>query len=200
MCSSDLRQRDVKRIVNDPGMPMNDGTALLPATQPNPLGLQLDANRMADEAVRGRMEMMELELQLAVDATNVEVARNATLPLFTVDYSYQMFGKGSGFGETFGNLTDNDQYTVAARAEIPIDNAARLSQLRRAVLQRVQRLATKDQRALTIRQEVLNAVDNLDTAWQRILAARLESILAARTYEAEKRQFDVGLQIGRAHV
>ena len=188
------RQRDLKRIMNDPQMPMNDGTALLPATQPNPLGLQLDANRMADDAVRNRMEMLELELQLAVDATNVEVARNGTLPLFTVDYTYQMFGKGSGFSGTFGNITDSNQYALNARAEIPIDNEARLSQLRRAVLQRVQRLASKDLRALAIRQEVLNAVDALDTAWQRILAARLESILAARTYEAEKRQFDVGLR------
>jgi len=188
------RQRDLKRILNDPDMPMQDGTLVIPATQPNPLGLQLDANVMADGAVRNRMEMLELELQLAVDASNVEVARNASLPLFTVDYTYEMFGRGSGFSETFGNLTDADQYRVAARAEIPIDNEARLSQLRRAVLSRVQRLATKDARALAIRQEVFNAVDNLDTAWQRILAARLESILAARTYEAEVRQFEVGLR------
>ena len=188
------RQRDLKRIVNDPDMPMQDGTLVVPATQPNPLGLQLDANLMADGAVRNRMEMLELELQLAVDASNVEVARNASLPLFTVDYTYEMFGRGSGFSETFSNLNDSDQYRVAARAEIPIDNEARLSQLRRAVLSRVQRLATKDARALAIRQEVFNAVDNLDTAWQRILAARLESILAARTYEAEVRQFDVGLR------
>jgi hypothetical protein len=55
-------------------------------------------------------------------------------------------------------------------------------------------MATKDARALAIRQEVLNAVDAIDTTWQRILAARLESILAGRTYEAEKRQFDVGLR------
>ena len=188
------RQRDLKRIVNDPDMPMQDGTLVVPATQPNPLGLQLDANLMADGAVRNRMEMLELELQLAVDASNVEVARNASLPLFTVDYTYEMFGRGSGFSETFSNLNDSDQYRVAARAEIPIDNEARLSQLRRAVLSRVQRLATKDARALAIRQEVFNAVDNLDTAWQRILAARLESILAARTYEAEVRRFDVGLR------
>lgn len=188
------RQRDLKRIMNDPDMPMSDGCALIPATQPNPMGLQLDANVLADGAVRNRMEMLELELQLAVDATNVEVARNGTLPLFVVDYTYQMLGAGSGFADSFGNIGDADQYQVAARAEIPIGNEARMSQLRRAVLQRVQRMASKDARALAIRQEVLNAVDAIDTSWQRILAARLESILAGRTFEAEKRQFDVGLR------
>jgi outer membrane protein TolC len=188
------RQRDLKRIMNDPDMPMSDGCALIPATQPNPMGLQLDANVLADGAVRNRMEMLELELQLAVDATNVEVARNGTLPLFVVDYTYQMLGSGSGIADSFGNIGDADQYQVAARAEIPIGNEARMSQLRRAVLQRVQRMASKDARALAIRQEVLNAVDAIDTSWQRILAARLESILAGLTYEAEKRQFDVGLR------
>jgi hypothetical protein len=63
-----------------------------------------------------------------------------------------------------------------------------------AILTRLQRLATRDQRRLSIRQEVLNAMDNLENAWRRILAARLETALAGRTYEAEKRQFDVGLR------
>jgi outer membrane protein TolC len=189
-----LRQRDLKRILNDPTMPINDGTGIVPATQPNPVGLQLDANVMSAQAVRNRMEMLELELQLALDVTDIQVARNATLPLFTVDYEYQLQGQGTSFGNAWGNLGNDDQYTLAVRAEIPLGNEVALNRLRRAVLQRVQRLATRDTRALSIRQEVLNAVDALDTAWQRILAARLESVLAARTYEAEKRQFEVGLR------
>jgi outer membrane protein TolC len=92
------------------------------------------------------------------------------------------------------NIGDTDQYRVQARAEIPISNEVRLSQVRRAVLQRVQRLATKDARSQAIRQEVLNAVDALDTSWQRILAARLATVFAARAYEAERRQFEVGLR------
>jgi outer membrane protein TolC len=188
------RQRDLKRLINDPSMPMSDGTAIVPATQPNPVGLQLDAHGLADAAIRDRMEMLELELQLAVDATNVELTRNAALPLFTFDYTYQMQGQGNGFSDAFSNIGNDDQFQVGARAEIPISNEVRLSQARRAVLQRVQRLASRDARALAIRQEVLNAVDNLDTAWQRILAARLATVFAARAYEAERRQFEVGLR------
>lgn len=188
------RQRDLKRILNDPTMPLNDGTAIVPATQPNPLGLTLDANVMTEQAVRNRMEMLELELQLALDATDIQVARNAALPLVTVDYQYQLIGQGTSFSGAWSDLGNDDQYVVALRAEIPIGNEAALNRVRRAVLQRVQRLATRDARAQSIRQEVLNAVENLETAWQRILAARLETVLAARTYEAEKRQFEVGLR------
>jgi outer membrane protein TolC len=45
-----------------------------------------------------------------------------------------------------------------------------------------------------IHAEVLDALDRLQTAWQRILAARLETVLAARTFQAEQRQFDVGVR------
>ena len=50
------------------------------------------------------------------------------------------------------------------------------------------------QRELAIRQEVYDAVDQLKQDWQRILAARQDVILAGQTYEAEKRQFEVGLR------
>ncbi|MHC4127550.1 MAG: TolC family protein [Planctomycetota bacterium] len=39
-----------------------------------------------------------------------------------------------------------------------------------------------------------NAVDLLNQEWQRILAARQAAILAGRTYEAERRQFEVGIR------
>ena len=63
-----------------------------------------------------------------------------------------------------------------------------------SVLRRLQRLATKEQRELSIRQEVYDALDQLQQNWQRILAARQEVILAGRTYDAERRQFDVGIR------
>ncbi|MBT8486322.1 MAG: TolC family protein, partial [Phycisphaerae bacterium] len=66
------------------------------------------------------------------------------------------------------------------------------ARVHRAILQRLQRLATRDLREQAIRQEVFDAVDELSQNWQRIIAARQEAILAGRTYEAEQRQFDVG--------
>jgi outer membrane protein len=66
--------------------------------------------------------------------------------------------------------------------------------LKQTILQRVQRLATRDQRVQSIRLEVFDVVDSINESWQRILAARLETVLAGRTFEAEKRQFELGLR------
>jgi len=189
-----LRIRDLKRIMNDPALPIDSPTAVTPGTQPNPLGLKLDGETLSSRAVADRMEMLELELQLAADATTIDVRRNQALPLFVVDYQYQMLGRNTSFGSSFSDIGDEDQYVLRARAEIPIGNEAARSRISQAVLQRLQRLATRDQRALVIRQEVLNALDNLENAWRRILAARLEVVLAARTAQAEARQFEVGLR------
>lgn len=189
-----LRIRDLKRIMNDPDLPIDSATALAPGTQPNPLGLTLDGEALTARAVADRMEMLELELQLAVDSTTIDVRRNQALPLFVVDYQYQILGRGDSFNGSFSDIGDDDQYVLTARAEIPVGNEAARSRIAQAVLTRLQRLATRDLRAMAIRQEVLNALDNLENAWRRILAARLEVVLAARTLAGEQRQFDVGLR------
>jgi outer membrane protein TolC len=77
---------------------------------------------------------------------------------------------------------------------IPLGNEAAKSRLMQAVYQRRQRLVSKENRRTLIEKEVLAAIDQLETQWQGILASRQNSILAGRLYEAEKRQFEVGLR------
>lgn len=189
-----LRQRDLKRIMNDPDLPLDSVTYLAPTTSPSPVGLKFDPETLSTKAIDNRMEMLELELQLSIDATNLDLARNQALPLFTLGYTYQYYGYGTDPSNAWTSLGDADQYQFTAGATIPLGNEAAKNRVQSAILTRLQRLATKDLRRLAIRQEVFNAMDNLENAWRRILAARLQTALAGRTYEAEKRQFDVGLR------
>lgn len=188
------RQRELKRLLNMPEIPIESPTGLVPGTPPTPLDLVLDPQILADRAVANRMEMLELELQLAIDASTISFRKNQSLPLFAFDYSYSFQGVAGGAGSAYGNLFDSDFYQVGLNLEIPIGNEAAEARLRNAVLTRVQRLASRDARRLAIRSEVLDALDQLRQSWQRILAARLEVVLAARTLEGEQRQFEVGLR------
>lgn len=192
----DLRrqQRVVKRIMNAPDLPLAESVGLKPATDPNPLRIELDATALAEEAVENRMEMLELELQIAIDAMNVDLRRNEALPLFAFDYRYSIQGDDAGFGSAYSALGDSDSHRIGVNGEIPIGNEIRESRLSAAILQRVQRLATRSARSLAIRSEVYDSVDRLRQSWQSILAARLETVLAARTVAGEQRQFDVGLR------
>lgn len=189
-------QRDLKRIMNRPDLPFTGPTAIEISTQPAPVSFDLDAEQLADFAVGNRMEMLEEELRIAIAASTVDFTRNQKLPLVTLDYVYRVNGLGSSYGNAFDQLPKHsfEDWAVGLGAQVPIGNEAAEANYHQAVLQRLQRLASKSAREASIRQEVYDALETLTEDWQRILAARQSSILAARTYEAEQRQFDVGMR------
>jgi outer membrane protein len=190
------RERDLRRIMRRPDLPLDSPVALIAVTQPNPVGVDLQPHFLADRAVANRMEMLEMELQLAINASAIDFAKNQALPLFAVEYNYSLlrFGRTAGQSIGFTSGRNAPQWSLAFTAEIPIGNGAARAELHRAVLERVQRLATREQRALAIRQEVYDAVDQFNQDWQRILAARNEAVLAGRTYRSEHRQFELGVR------
>ncbi len=189
-----IRQRALKRLMNREDLPVGADTPVKPATEANPVGLKLNGEVLATQAVAHRMEMVELELQLAIDQSEIGYRRNAALPLFVLDYGYNIQGLGSEVNEAYSGLGDADSFAIGVRAEIPMGNEAATNRVNAAILQRVQRLGTREARRQSIHTEVFDALDGLAQSWQRILAARLETILAARTLAGEERQFDVGLR------
>ena len=190
------RQRELKRLLNAPDLRMDAPIAVVPSTDPRPLRYSVDATELAAAAVEKRMEMLETELAIARDVAEVNVARNATLPLVALDYTYSVNGLGPNFDDSFEMLKESDfaDHRFGLRVQVPVGNQAAMSRLRRALLRRLQTLATRDQRDLQIRQEVFNAVDQLEATWQRILATRQRVVLAARVVELEQRQFNLGLR------
>lgn len=189
-----LRQRDLKRYMNDPRLPVESPTSIAPMTDADPVSLRFNDQKLIDDAMAGRMELLELELQLLVDAEQVDLARNAALPNFVVAYQYQYLGDSTSVGSAYAALGDGDGYNLTLTANVQLGNEAAKSRISRAILTRLQRLGTREARRQSITQEVLNAADTVENTWRRILAARLESVLAGRTLEGERRQFAVGLR------
>ena len=189
-----LRQRELKRIINVPGLDLGGPQLIEPSTLPAPVPFELDAAALAGAGVQNRMEMLELELRLAQDISSIDFARNQALPLFLLDYSYTVNGLGRSWNQSFRQVRDNnfEDWSVGARLEIPLGNEAAESRLDRAILQRLQRLSTRDAREQAIRLEVFAAIDLLNAAWQRILAARQAALLASRTLRGEQNQFEAG--------
>jgi outer membrane protein len=188
------QQRELKRVMNMPGLTIETPTMLSLATEPDLVLYQFDRITLTQQAVDTRMEMLELELRLAADAANIDLAQNRALPLITMDYTYNVNGLGSVRGKAFEGVAEwqHTDWSVGLSAEIPLGNEAARSAVRRAILTRIQRLSTRDAREQSIRQEVLNAIDTSEAAWQRVIAARQSVILNTRALQAEQRQFDVG--------
>jgi len=189
-------ERDLKRILQKPGLPLGSRTTLLPGTQPAVVPYRLDVGRLVELAKANRMELLALELQLAQDASTIDFEQNAALPLVSVGYTYNINGLGPTRDDAFDLLFEKrfEDHSLGVQVEVPLGNAAARSRLRRAILQRRQRLASRRQREVLVEQEVRDAVDQVQANWQRILASRQRVTLAERVLAAEQRQFDQGLR------
>jgi len=189
------RERELKHLLNKPGLEMQTPTVLIPTTEPDPVHYELDKQSLVAKAIDNRMEMLELELQIAADVSTIDYLKNQSLPLVTLGYTYNISGLGATRSNSFDMLTDKrfEDHRLGLQLLLPLGNEAAKNRLLQAVYERRQRLATRGNRQAAIELEVLNAVDQLEANWQRILASRQNAILAGRLFKAEKRQFELGL-------
>jgi len=190
------QQRELKQILNASGLGMQTPTVIVPATEPDPVHYELAARRVLAIAIENRMEMLESELELAKDISTLDFQRNQALPLVTLDYAYNINGLGATQGDSYDVLHDRnfEDHRLGLKLLVPLGNRAARSRLLQAFYQRRQRLASRENRQKVIELEVLDAIDQLEANWQRILASRQNTILAGRVFEAEKRQFELGLR------
>lgn len=190
------RERDLKLIMNRDDMPPDSPTTIVTATEPSPLGLDLDEDAMAAAAIANRMETVALELSLAIDQSDIELAHNATLPSVTFDYSFAARSRSGTIGSAIEDLADNSfaDQSIGLSTTIPIGNEAAYARLYRARLEQIRNRLTRDQLRLMIRQEVQEAVNELRQNWRRILAAVQGVEAAYRDYRVEQSQFQLGFR------
>ena len=189
-----LAQRELKLRMNMPGLDVGSSQHVITMSDPVPLYYELDGESLAKEAMDARMELLELELQIASDEATEAVRRNEALPLVTADFLYRINGLGPEFDEAVEVALENEfeDWQIGLNAEIPIGNTQRRAAVQQAVLTRLQRLASREARRQSVRQQVLDAVDNIDSGWQQILAARQAVALNERTLRAEESLFENG--------
>ncbi len=190
------RQRELKQMLNKPDLSVESITTIIPATQPDPVNYQFDGDRLTASAVDNRMEMLEIELDIAKDISTIDFLKNQSLPVATADYRYNINGLGPSSKDSLDVLWDKrfEDHQFGIGVEIPLGNEFAKSNLMAARLRKIQRLSTKENRKTTIELEVLNAIDGVEAAWQKILASRQSSVLQGRLYEAEQRQLWIGLR------
>jgi outer membrane protein TolC len=190
------REREFKRLINRPDLPVEGPTAIVPTTLPDTSHHDLDKAKLIAAALEHRMELLDVELRLAQDASTVDLQRNRALPFLAVDYTYGVSGLGGTAGDALDMAFDrsSESHTLGLSLIVPLGNAAANARLRQALYQKWQTLATREQRAQQVRQEVAGALDALESDWRRIAAAQQRVTMAQRNLDAEVRQFQVGLR------
>jgi outer membrane protein len=196
--NNDLRQaiRELKVLMHDPSLSLDDTVGVEPSTKPLLVHYQFDPQTIVQAALKNRMELLEMELQLAADALNIRLAKNQALPQLDVDLSIIWNGfSPTGYGNATDRLlrgSDDTGWNVGLVTSVPLGNKVASAQLRGAVLKRLQDIATKNQRKTTIVKEAYDAIDALNTAWLDLVAARYRVQAAKNSFIAEKKLFSLG--------
>lgn len=199
---SDLRQavRELKVLMNDPEVSLDDGMGIEPTTSPSLEHFEFDTVALVRAAMNNRMELLESELQLAADSLGIRMAENQALPQLDIilantwnGFSPTSYGNA---GERLLRNSDPSGWSVGLTAAIPIGNRAAKARLRSAVLQRLRNIADRRQREMTIIKDVLGAVDALETAWLQVLAARYRVVASQSNLVAQKKLFSLGNRTG----
>lgn len=190
------RQRELKLALQQKDLQPAGPTVILPATEPNPVHYTFLPQTLVSQAIENRMEMLEQELQIAKSISTIDYLRNQALPLVTLDYTYNINGLGPARSAAWDMLGRNNfaDHRLGLQLLVPLGNEAAESRLRQAFFQRQQALASKENRQAMIEVEVLNALDQCEANWQRILASRQSALLEEQLYQAEIRQFEIGLR------
>jgi len=190
------RQLDLQRIMNRQDMPLNANITIDPNTEPNPLKLDVDQEKLVEVALSNRMDTIRLELQLAIEELDLELTRNAILPELSLRYSYDAQTEAGDIGHALGAFGDktSDTHFFGLSARIPLGNRAAKARLERARLQQLQSQADYARLRQSIRQDVYDAVQELNNSWRNILAAEKDVEAAYLAYKVEQSQFQAGKQ------
>lgn len=194
---NDVRQKEraLKRMINKKGLGMETKTIIIPSSPPDPVRYDIDRKSMVEHALENRMEMLQLEVQLAMDSMTIDYRKNQILPDFSFTYKYGISGLGTNRGDSYDTLFqgDSNDQTFFLNMNIPIGSKRAKSQLVQSTYDRAKRLISKENQKAQIKSDVLNQIDNLEASWQSILASRQNTILSDEQYKAEKRQYELGL-------
>jgi len=190
------RQRLLKQVINMPGADVDSKVVLTIESAPTLVPYAIADDAMVGLALVNRAELLEIELRIAQTLSTIDFSRNQALPLCTLDYTFRVNGMGdnpANASNSIGNF-DSSGWILGLNVEVPLGNAAAEARVHRAILDRLQRLATRSDREQSIKKEVLSALDNLRTSWEQIQAARQTTRAEERNFVGEQQQFRLGVR------
>ncbi|MBN2842635.1 MAG: TolC family protein, partial [Sedimentisphaerales bacterium] len=189
-------RRALKEILNAQGLKVDSDVIVEAVSEPVALKYQLDKQQLIAYALANRMELLEYELQLASQESTLEFTKNSLLPSLSLDYIYNFRAMGASFSDTMDMLGERElnDHRVGLSLAVPLGNRAAKSDYRSALLTREVLKLDQEMKKTAIINSVVKAIEDLQAAWNNIVISDKNVDIALRTFQAEQRQFDLGMQ------
>ena len=176
----------MKRLMNDPELPVAGNVLVLPADEPLAEEVQFDEQDQINTALENRSELGQQQLRVDNAGVAADVAKNNLLPQLNLVGAVGFSGLGGNYKESVEQQWEFDaiDYTIGLQLEIPIGNRAARAIWKRAQLQRLQAIdqyrALVDEVALNVR----TALRQVQTTYDEIYGSRRARLAAADALNA----------------
>jgi outer membrane protein TolC len=177
----DARQRvedasdQLKLLMNDPELPVNSRTVILPADAPVLAPIEYTLEDQIEAGITNRLELKQQTLRIDSAATVVRAAINNDLPKLDLVLSGGVEGLGNNFKHAFDNQWDTNKflpYQIGFQFEVPIGNRAARAIYQRTLLQHAQAVEQWKATADKVASEIKTAMTEVYSAWDQLVAAR----------------------------
>lgn len=184
----------IKRLMNDPEIPVSSGMVVLPANTPSETAIRFELKDQIDTALENRFELGQQ--QLRIDSADIarKVAKNNLLPQLNLVGSVGIQGLDREFSDAVSEQIANRNlnYTIGLQLEIPIGNREARAIYQRSLLQRLQEIDKYRGLVESIAFDVTTALRLVDTTWQEMAATRQAEFAAEDAWRAIEQREEGG--------
>ncbi|MCC5823639.1 MAG: TolC family protein [Phycisphaerales bacterium] len=197
---------DLKRLVNDPNLPVGSEVLLVPMDLPTAEEVTVSLLDAITTAVAERPDLDRALLSIDDAQIREQVARNLRRPRLDLQARARMLGLDDSLGDAYEDSVANrfiDDWLIGLGFEQPLGNRAGEAAFRRSRLQRMQSVVGYRRAVQGVVLDVKNSLDAVITNHSLIEQSSLSRIAqgeALRTLGVEKELTNLGYTVERLNV
>lgn len=197
---------NLKRLVNDPALPVGSETLLVPLDMPGTTEISVSLLDAITTAVAERPELDRALLAIDDAQIRERVARNMRQPRLDLQAKARLLGLDDSIGDAYEESVATrfvDDWLVGVLFEQPLGNRAGEAAFRRARLERMRSVVAYRRAVQNVVLDVKNALDAVITNHQLIEQSTLSRIAqgeALRTLGVEKELTNLGYTVERLNI
>lgn len=187
----------LKRLINDPELPLSGEALLIPADAPAESPVQFSLLDAVLTALRRRPELQSALLQISDASVRQRVADNQRLPLLNLGASIRFNGNQDDLRSAYDVLDDGGfvDYLLNLQFEMPLGNRSARALIQQRQLERRAAVINYQRQAQDIVLEVKTQLRDLITAYELIGATRAARRAAADSLRAIEEQEKAGVPL-----
>lgn len=165
---------ELKRLMNDPSLPVSGETLLVPADEPVDAALTYSLLDEVTTALNKRPQVRQALINIDDSSIRQKVADNQRLPILNLNASVNYHGLDDRATQSYNRIADGEfiDYIVGGQFEAPIGNRAAEADFRRTRVQRQIAVVQYQQAAQSAVVSVKAALREIDASYEVINHAR----------------------------